>query len=107
MLRASSPTIVTESLGPSVRTKYIKPCKRDMWTDGGLISQQPMQNAINEWGFHFQDEFLSSVYYTSTTKDLTGSEAKRQIDLFVRPNNKKMSKEAHDWEDVEVIGGLS
>lgn len=60
--------------------------------------------------FIFKDEFLSSergVYYTSTNKDLTGSEAKRKIDLFVRPNSKKMSKEAHDWEDVEVIGELS
>jgi len=76
------------------------------WTD---FPQSPVQNTVCKWWFDFQDEFLSSergVYYTSTTKDLTGSEAKRQIDLFVKPNNEKLSKVVHDWEDVEVIGEL-
>ena len=54
--------------------------------------------------------FLSSergVYYTSTTRDLIGCEAKRQIDLFVKPSNEKLSKVVHDWKDVEVIGELT
>lgn len=76
------------------------------WTD---FPQSPVQNAVCKWWFNFQDEFLSNergVYYTSNTEDLTGAEAKRQIDLFVKPNNKKLSKIVHDWKDVEVIGEL-
>ncbi len=77
------------------------------WTD---FPQTPVQNDVCKWWFDFQDEFLSSergVYYTSITKDLTGCEAKRQIDLFVKPNNEKLSKVIHDWKDVEVIGELT
>ena len=35
-----------------------------------------------------------------------GYEAKRQIDLLVKPNNKKMSKVVYNWKDVKVIGEL-
>jgi len=93
------------------RTKEIYQAVQERHVDGRWTDfpQSPVQSAICEWWFHFQDEFLSSergVYYTSTTKDLTGSEAKRQIDLFVKPNNERLSKVAHDWKDVEVIGEL-
>ncbi|KAL8663744.1 MAG: hypothetical protein Q9168_008038, partial [Polycauliona sp. 1 TL-2023] len=77
------------------------------WTD---FPQTPVQNEVCKWWFDFQGEFLSSergVYYTSTTKDLIGCEAKRQIDLFVKPSNKKLSKVVHDWKDVKVIGELT
>ena len=77
------------------------------WTD---FPQTPVQNDVCKWWFDFQDKFLSSergVYYTSTTKDLTGCEAKRQIDLFVKPSNEKLSKVVHGWKDVEVIGELT
>jgi len=65
------------------------------WTERTKEIYQAVQNAVCKWWFDFQDEFLSSergVYYTSATKDLTGCEAKRQIDLFVKPNNEKLSK---------------
>ncbi|KAL9098173.1 MAG: hypothetical protein Q9163_006116 [Psora crenata] len=76
------------------------------WTD---FPQTPVQNDVCQWWFDFQAEFLPrerGVYYTSTTKDLTGCEAKRQIDMFVKPHNEKLSKVVHDWKDVEVIGEL-
>ncbi|KAL9130813.1 MAG: hypothetical protein Q9175_006929 [Cornicularia normoerica] len=93
------------------RTKEIYQAVQDRHVDGRWTDfpQTPVQNDVYEWWFHFQDEFLwkeRGVYYTSTTKDLTGSEAKRQIDLFVKPNNEKLSKVVHDWKDVEVIGEL-
>jgi len=93
------------------RTKEIYKAVQERHADGRWIDfpQSPVQNAVCEWWFHFQDEFLSNergVYYTSNIKDLTGSEAKRQIDLFVKPNNEKLSKVVHDWKDVEVIGEL-
>lgn len=79
------------------RTKEIYQALQERHVDGRWIDfpQTPVQNAVCKWWFDFQDEFLSSergVYYTSATKDLTGCEAKRQIDLFVKPNNEKLSK---------------
>ena len=77
------------------------------WTD---FPQTPVQNEVCKWWFDFQDEFLSSergAYYTSTTTDLIGCEAKRQIDLFVKPSNEKLSKVVHNWKDVQVIGELT
>lgn len=93
------------------RTKEIYRAVKDRhvngrWTD---FPQPPKQDAVCNWWFEFQDEFLSSgrgVYYTSASEDFTGSEAERQIDLFVKPNNEKLSKVVHDWKDVEVIGEL-
>ncbi len=76
------------------------------WTD---FPQPPKQDAVCNWWFNLQDELLSNkrgVYYTSASKNLTGSEAERQIDLFVKSNDEKLSKLAHDWKDVEVIGEL-
>ncbi|KAL8647621.1 MAG: hypothetical protein Q9210_005451 [Variospora velana] len=93
------------------RTKEVYSAVRERHVDGRWTDfpQTPVQNDVCKWWFDFQEEFLSSergVYYTSTTKDLTGCEAKRQIDLFVKPNNEKLSKVVHDWKDVEVIGEL-
>ena len=77
------------------------------WTD---FPQTPIQDEVCKWWFDFQNEFLSGergVYYSSTTKDLTGCESKRQIDLFTKPNDEKLSKVVHDWKDIEVIGELT
>lgn len=68
------------------------------WRD---FPEPRVQNAVCEWWFSLQDEFLSierGVYYTSNSKDLTGCEADRQIDLFVKPNNEELSKGVHDQE---------
>lgn len=59
-----------------------------------------------KWLFRFQKEFLSyarGVYYTAeTSKDLTGAEARRQIDIFLRRKS-NVSVTAHNWKDVQVI----
>ena len=94
------------------RTKEIYQAVQERHVDGRWTDfpQTPVQNEVCKWWFDFQDEFLSSerrVYYTSTTRDLVGCEAKRQIDLFVKPTNEKLSKVVHDWKDVEVIGELT
>lgn len=77
------------------------------WTD---FPDPPVQNAVLEWLFRFQEEFLADsrgVYYTSeSSNDLTGAEARRQLDVFIKPNRQKISKTVHDWRDVEVIGEL-
>lgn len=76
------------------------------WTD---IPDPPVQNALLEWWFAFQKEFLADargVYYTSMSKDLTGAEARRQLDIFIKPESDSILKTVHDWEDLEVIGEL-
>jgi hypothetical protein len=76
------------------------------WTD---FPDSPVQNAVYDWWFRHQEKFFSSergVYYISTSKHLTGSEAQRQVDLFVKPNSRGLSKVIHNWKDVEVIGEL-
>ena len=74
------------------------------WTD---FPNPPEQNAVSEWLFCFQDEFLSDargVYYTTRkTSELTGAEAPRQLDLFVK-RRRDMASTTHDWKDVHVIG---
>ena len=89
------------------------------WED---FPDPPVQNKVYDWWFSLQKRFFPKergVYCTSTSKDLTGSEAqKRQVDLFVKPNDRGLSKVmhgpndrdlskfTHEWKDVEVIGEL-
>lgn len=79
----------------------------DRWTD---FPDPPVQNAVLEWIFRFQKEFLAGsqgVYYSSESgNDLIGAEARRQLDIFVKPNGKNISKTVHDWKDFTVIGLL-
>ena len=87
--------------------KKIKDRHRDgRWTD---FPDPPMQDGVVDWWFQFQDEFLSNeqhrYYKTSSSKELTGAEARRQIDLFVK-RNKGGSETVHDLKDVKVIGEL-
>ncbi|KAI4087136.1 MAG: hypothetical protein L6R37_008352 [Teloschistes peruensis] len=93
------------------RTKEVYSAVRERHVDGRWTDfpQTPVQNDVCKWWFDFQAEFLSSergFYYTSTARDFVGCEAKRQIDLFVKPNNEMLSKVVHDWKDVKVIGEL-
>ncbi len=74
------------------------------WTE---FPDPPVQDAVVEWLFHFQEEFLSDaggVYYTSeSSKDLTGAEARRQLDIFIKRKS-NASGTVHNWKDVRVIG---
>ena len=66
----------------------------------------PTENAVVQWLFRFQDEFLSDtrgIYYTSeSTKDLTGGEARRQLDILIKRKS-DVSGTAHNWKDVVVV----
>ena len=74
------------------------------WSD---FPDPPLQDNVYEWLFRFQDEFLSDargVYYTTrSASDLTGAEAQRQLDLFVKRRSDTTSS-THKWKDVHVIG---
>lgn len=63
-----------------------------------------------DWVFCFQEEFLADargVYHTSeSSKNLTGAEARRQLDVFVKPKGENIPKAVYNWKDVEVIGEL-
>ncbi|MCJ1237182.1 hypothetical protein MMC14_005167 [Varicellaria rhodocarpa] len=77
------------------------------WTD---FPEVPTEKAVYEWLCCFQDEFLSDargIYYTSkSSSELTGAEARRQLDVFVKPSGVGRSDAKHNWKDVQVIGEL-
>ena len=85
-----------------LRTIYLLHQRILWWTD---TPQLRVQNAVCEWWYGFQDEFLANeriVYYTSTSKGLMGSTAERQIDLFVKLDNERLSRKVLDWKEAEV-----
>ena len=69
----------------------------------------PTEDAVWEWLSQFQKNNLCSddvrgVYYTtSSKKDLTGSQAERQLDMFIKSRDAP-SHDQHHWSDVRVIG---
>lgn len=70
----------------------------------------PDQSRVLEWLFSLQDNLLSKEqrYYctTKSTKELTGGEACRQIDLVVRRKNREPSDAEDIRKDIVVIGEL-
>ncbi len=91
------------------RTKEIYRAVQDQYADGRWTGfpEPPVQDAVLEWLFRFQEEFLfdaRGVYYTSeSSKDLTGAEARRQLDIFIKQKS-NASGTIHNWKDVQVIG---
>ena len=77
------------------------------WID---FSDSLVQNAVLEWLFRFQENFLINfrdVYYTNkNNNDFTDVETRRQLDVFIKSNDKNISKMIHDWKNVEVINEL-
>jgi len=90
------------------RGKDIYNAMKSRHVDGQWVDfpDPPEQNAVWEWLRSFQDEFLSDTqgtYYTTrATSDLTGAEAERQLDLFVKRRSDTTSL-THHWKDVQVI----
>ena len=79
--------------------------KRGRWTG---FPDPPEQSAVWEWLSRFQEKHLSrsrSTFYTTrSTSYLTGSDAKRQLDVLMKQRSDRGGK--HDWKDVRVIGEL-
>jgi Fungal protein kinase len=66
-----------------------------------------VENAVWSWLSRIRDECLThalgTYHTTSTPTDLTGAEARRQLDLFIRRRTVAADM-IHDWRDVRVIG---
>ena len=98
-----------------LRSVTRKTKQRQSWYDSkrwaGIIDQ-PEEEEMWGWFSRFQKEFLSKspgVFYAArNTKDLTGAEAKRQLDVLMkrRANVDCDGEHRHDWKDVLVIGEL-
>ena len=76
------------------------------WTD---FPDPPDEDAVWDWLSRFQNKHLSDshgiLYTTESSSDLTGGEAQRQLDLFVKRRGIETSGN-HNWKDVCVIGEL-
>jgi hypothetical protein len=74
------------------------------WTD---FPAPPVEKAVWSWLSSIQDEYLAhapGIYYTtSNPSELSGTEARRQLDLFIKPRTDTADTK-HDWKDVRVIG---
>ncbi len=74
------------------------------WTDYPV---PPTEWDVWSWISRFQDEFLSdapNVYsYTESSRDLTGGEAPRQLDLLVKRRDSALDGQ-HAWQDIRVAG---
>ncbi|KAL1957249.1 hypothetical protein VTO42DRAFT_6155 [Malbranchea cinnamomea] len=74
------------------------------------LPDSPTQTQVQDLVFRLQEDFLSKEkhrYYTiNLPNELTGDEARRQVDLIVKQKCGESSGSARDWKDVEVIGEL-
>ncbi|KAL2037319.1 hypothetical protein N7G274_010008 [Stereocaulon virgatum] len=78
----------------------------ERWTD---FPDPPDGDAVWKWLCRFQDNHLSDspgvFYTTASTSDLTGAEARRQLDVFTKRRGIE-NTEKHNWKDVRIIGEL-
>lgn len=81
----------------------IKPRHVDgRWAD---FPDPPTQDDVWAWLAQFQQDFLvdTHIYYEAdNTSSMTGGEAPRQLDIFLKRKHVKTTK--HDWKDILVIG---
>lgn len=86
----------------TVKTHY----KGARWSD---FPDPPDGIAVWHWISRFQNTHLpnspSAFYTTASTSDLTGGEARRQLDVFTKRRGIGETGK-HNWEDVRVIGEL-
>ncbi|EEQ89759.2 hypothetical protein RJZ56_001748 [Blastomyces dermatitidis] len=71
----------------------------------------PTEEDVLEWLFGLQERFFAETrgyYYKKTIKkkDLTGSEAERQLDFLMKRRKNENKDTRHDWKDIHVIGEL-
>ncbi|KAL2050081.1 hypothetical protein ABVK25_009691 [Lepraria finkii] len=70
------------------------------WTD---FPDPPDEDAVWDWLSRFQDKHLLDsygiFYTTETTSDLTGGEARRQLDVFIKRRGIE-NKGKHNWKDL-------
>ncbi|KAL2044998.1 hypothetical protein N7G274_002773 [Stereocaulon virgatum] len=78
----------------------------ERWTD---FPDPPDGDAVWKWLSRFQDNHLSDspgvFYTTASTSDLTGADARRQLDVFTKRRGIE-NTEKHNWKDVRIIGEL-
>lgn len=95
----------------SRKSKAIYSAVKKQYRGGRWIDypDPPDEDAVWDWLSRFQNKHLSDsrgiFYTTENSSDLTGGEAQRQLDRFVKRRGIGKS-EKHDWKDVRVIGEL-
>lgn len=93
----------------SKRSKEIYQIMKNRHIDGRWtgFSDSSDENAVWNWLSHIQEKYLTNacgIYCTtSTTTELVGAEARRQLDFFIKRRTDTVDI-GHDWKDVRVIG---
>ncbi|KAL1956480.1 hypothetical protein VTO42DRAFT_7278 [Malbranchea cinnamomea] len=94
------------------RARDIYKSIKDQHVNGkwSTLPDLPTQTQMQDWLFRLQEDLLSrerGCYYTiNVPNELTGGEARRQVDLIVKRKIGEPSGSEHDWRDIEVIGEL-
>lgn len=74
------------------------------WID---FPDPPEGGAVWDWLSRFQDKYLTNLpgifYTTKSTSELTGGEARRQLDVFIKRRGINTNSK-HNWKDVRIVG---
>ncbi|KAL7791946.1 serine/threonine-protein kinase Sgk2 [Trichoderma ceciliae] len=74
------------------------------WTQ---LPDAPTEDEVCGWLLNLQQELLAderAAYFRSTAGNMVGTEAQRQLDLFVKMKRDEAADAKHEWRDVLVIG---
>lgn len=84
--------------------QVMKDCHVDDWWIG--FSDLSDENTVWDWLSRIQNEYLTDVcgmyYTTSTTTELVGAKARRQLNFFIKRKTNFVDT-SHDWKNVRVI----
>lgn len=73
------------------------------------LPDTPTEDEVCRWLLDLQQELLGSertAYFRSAADNKVGTEAQRQLDLFVKMKRDELADARHDWKDVLVAGEL-
>lgn len=88
----------------SAKSRYSDSDKR--WTQ---LPDVASEDEVCNWLLELQHELLANeraAYYRSSAGNRVGTEASRQLDLFVKMRRDKATDVKHDWKHVLVVGEL-
>ncbi|UKZ48431.1 hypothetical protein TrVGV298_002654 [Trichoderma virens] len=97
-------TYMSEDLHESGEAQFNEADKK--WIQ---LPDTPIEDEVCSWLLNLQQELLvneRAAYFRSAAENRVGTEAQRQLDLFVKLKRGEVADTKHDWKDVLVVGEL-